>query len=169
MGPVWAQGARVHPYPLGLPSLCACAGQEVAWRDAAEAPPPAGSRCLGPRHRSWPRTSVPGTWCHPGGAAGALLLPPGVHAAQRLRRRQAATTAPPYPELPLHQVGARDHLGDGVLHLQPRVHLHEVEVVLGIHDELHRACGGTRGGGRLWAEAPGRHVCSPSSVSPAPT
>lgn len=52
--------------------------------------------------------------------------------------------SPSYPKLPLHQVGACDHLRDGMFHLQPRVHLHEVEVVLGIHDELHRTCTGTR-------------------------
>lgn len=46
----------------------------------------------------------------------------------------------PHPELPLHQVGSCDHLTDWMLHLQPGVHLHEVEVVLGVHYELHRAC-----------------------------
>ena len=46
---------------------------------------------------------------------------------------------PTHPELPLDQVGAGDHLGDRVLHLQPGVHLHEVEPVLGVQDELHRA------------------------------
>lgn len=45
-----------------------------------------------------------------------------------------------HPELPLHQVCPSDHLRDGMFHLQPRVHLHEVEVMLGVHDKLHSAC-----------------------------
>src|SRR3989454_962389 len=36
-----------------------------------------------------------------------------------------------------HQVDARDHLGDGVLDLDTRVHLYEVVAPLGVHDELH--------------------------------
>lgn len=137
-----------HPYPLWLPSLFGCAGQEVAWRDEAEAPPLEGSHYLGPQHRSWPQTRVPLKWRHPGGAAGALLLPPRGQSGHVLRLQQAQTIFPSYPELPLHQVGARDHLRDGMFHLQPRVHLHEVEVVLGIHDELHRTCRGTRRRGK---------------------
>lgn len=43
-----------------------------------------------------------------------------------------------HPELPLHQIGSCDHLGDGMFHLQPRVHLHEVKVMLGVHYKLHR-------------------------------
>lgn len=139
-----AQAEREHPYPLWLLSLFVCAGQEVAWRDAAEAPPLEGSRCLGPQHRSWPQTSVPLKWCHPEAAAGALLLPPGVQSGQLRRLQEARMIFPSYPELPLHQVSARDHLRDRVFNLQPRVHLHEVEVVLGVHDELHRTCRGAR-------------------------
>mmetsp|Transcript_6174 Transcript_6174/g.22712 ORF Transcript_6174/g.22712 Transcript_6174/m.22712 type:complete len:591 (-) Transcript_6174:66-1838(-) len=56
-----------------------------------------------------------------------------------------------HAQLPLHEVGAGDHLGDGVLHLQARVHLHEEELVRArVHDELHRAradvADGARGG-----------------------
>ncbi len=44
------------------------------------------------------------------------------------------------PDLPLRQVQADDHLGDGVLDLEPGVHLEEVEVArVGIDDELDRA------------------------------
>jgi hypothetical protein len=46
-----------------------------------------------------------------------------------------------HPELPLNQIHACDHLRDGVLHLQPGVHLHE-EVLLRsqIENELNRTC-----------------------------
>ena len=47
--------------------------------------------------------------------------------------RQNAT----YSDLPLHQVSAGDHLGDGVLHLQSGVHLHEVELLVWVHNKLH--------------------------------
>ena len=50
---------------------------------------------------------------------------------QRLAARDA--------QLPLDEVEPRDAFGDGVLHLQPRVHLHEVEVARAIEQELHRA------------------------------
>ncbi|KAK1238641.1 hypothetical protein MKX07_004217 [Trichoderma sp. CBMAI-0711] len=43
-------------------------------------------------------------------------------------------------ELPLDEVQAGDHLGDGVLDLQARVHLHEVELAaVLVEDELDRA------------------------------
>jgi hypothetical protein len=42
-------------------------------------------------------------------------------------------------QLPLDQVKPRDAFGDGVFHLQPRVHLHEVVVTCTIEQELHRA------------------------------
>merc|ERR1719397_271347 len=42
-------------------------------------------------------------------------------------------------QLPLHQVGVGDHLSHWVFHLQPGVHLHEVEVELLVHDKLHSA------------------------------
>merc|ERR1719397_429545 len=42
-------------------------------------------------------------------------------------------------QLPLHQVGVGDHFSHRVLHLQPGVHLHEVEVELFVHDKLHSA------------------------------
>jgi hypothetical protein len=42
-------------------------------------------------------------------------------------------------DLLLDDVHAGDGLGDGVLHLHPGVHLHEVEVPVGILEELHRA------------------------------
>ncbi len=43
------------------------------------------------------------------------------------------------PELLMHQVDSRHHLGDRVLDLQPGVHLEEVEVALGVDQELDRA------------------------------
>ena len=42
-------------------------------------------------------------------------------------------------ELQLHEVEAGHQLGDGMLHLQPRVDLEEVEGAVGRRDELHRA------------------------------
>ena len=44
-------------------------------------------------------------------------------------RREGNSEAGGGEELPLDEVDASDHLGDGVLHLQPRVHLAEVKVV----------------------------------------
>jgi hypothetical protein len=44
-------------------------------------------------------------------------------------------------ELPLHKIDAGDHLGDGMLHLETRVHLHEVVTVGSkVEDELDGAC-----------------------------
>ena len=42
-------------------------------------------------------------------------------------------------QLPLHEVHARHHLGNGVLHLQARVHLHEVELAGVRVEELNGA------------------------------
>ena len=56
---------------------------------------------------------------------------------------QISTLRPSLPshlELPLHQVHSSDHLSDGVLHLQPSVHLHEVVALAVVHDELDSAC-----------------------------
>jgi hypothetical protein len=57
-------------------------------------------------------------------------------------------------QLQLDEIEARDHLGDGMLDLQARVHLQEVERPLGREQELHRAevrvadgAGGSDGGG----------------------
>ena len=59
-----------------------------------------------------------------------------------LRLRQFFT--PSDAQLPFDQIDAGDHLCDGVLHLQPRVHFHEPEAVGleplgGVDDELDRA------------------------------
>src|SRR6266478_1355392 len=43
------------------------------------------------------------------------------------------------PELPFDQIQAGHHFSDGVLDLQPRVHLHEVELAVRREQELHRA------------------------------
>ena len=52
------------------------------------------------------------------------------------RQRQAGGDA----QLLAHQIDARDHLGDTVLHLDARVHLHEVEVLARpVEQELDRA------------------------------
>ena len=40
-------------------------------------------------------------------------------------------------DLPLHDVQTRHHLGDAVLHLQARVHLHKVEIVIVIKQKFH--------------------------------
>ena len=50
---------------------------------------------------------------------------------QRLARRD--------PELPLDQIEPGDHLGDRMLDLKTRVHLHEIERAALIHQELDRA------------------------------
>lgn len=42
-----------------------------------------------------------------------------------------------HPKLPFHQVCPSDHLCNRVLHLQPGIHLHEVKIMLGIHNKLH--------------------------------
>ncbi len=53
----------------------------------------------------------------------------------RARQRLAAGHA----QLPFDEVLAGDHLGDGMLDLQARVHLHEVEGAVLVDDELDRA------------------------------
>mmetsp|Transcript_23926 Transcript_23926/g.59862 ORF Transcript_23926/g.59862 Transcript_23926/m.59862 type:complete len:509 (-) Transcript_23926:23-1549(-) len=45
-------------------------------------------------------------------------------------------------QLPLDQIGAGDHLGDRVLDLQSRVHLHKVELARRRQDEFHSAGAG---------------------------
>ena len=50
---------------------------------------------------------------------------------QRFTRRDS--------ELPLDQIEPRDHFGDRMLDLKTRVHLHEIESALLIHQELDRA------------------------------
>ena len=44
-----------------------------------------------------------------------------------------------HAQLPLDQVQAGHHFGDRMLHLQPRVHLHQVELAVLVQQELHRA------------------------------
>ncbi|TFB00624.1 hypothetical protein CCMA1212_007206 [Trichoderma ghanense] len=62
------------------------------------------------------------------------------HALLDLGLRQRQLLAGGDAELPLDQVQAGDHLGDGVLDLQARVHLHEVELAaVLVEDELDRA------------------------------
>ena len=154
----WRRPCSETLYLPGLRSLCECVGPVEGWRDAAEAPPPGGSRCLGPRRRSAPRMSGPLRWCHPGGAADAPLLPPAGFPQNRISVYIFSSVCflplfppsvssvcflpPSHPELPLHQVGSGDHFRDGMFHLQPGVHLHEVEVMIGIHYKLHRASTG---------------------------
>src|SRR5438093_1619201 len=58
------------------------------------------------------------------------------------------------PELLLDEVAPRHELGHGVLDLEPRVHLEEVEAPVAVHEELHRtridvADGGGDAAGRL--------------------
>ena len=60
------------------------------------------------------------------------------HIGLRQRQRFAACDA----QLPLDQVKAREHFGDGVLHLQAGVHLHQIEGLVGlcfVQQKLHRA------------------------------
>jgi hypothetical protein len=57
-------------------------------------------------------------------------------------------------DLLLHDVYARDHLGDGVLHLETRVRLHVIELPLIVHQELERAgVGVLHGLGRVHHQA----------------
>ena len=44
------------------------------------------------------------------------------------------------PDLPGHQVEAGNRFGHRMLHLQPRVHLHEEKLATGIQQKLHRTC-----------------------------
>ncbi len=100
--------AGVHPHMRAV---------RAARADAAACRWRAGSRAPGPRHRAAPRSR-------------------GRRCAARPAQRQRLAGGD--AQLPLHQILAGDHLGDRMLDLQPRVHLHEVEgVALG--DELHRA------------------------------
>ena len=43
------------------------------------------------------------------------------------------------PQLQFDQIEPGDRLGDGVLDLQPRIHLHEIEFAAAIEQELQRA------------------------------
>jgi hypothetical protein len=61
----------------------------------------------------------------------------GVSVERHFVLRQRQIFASGDTQLPLHEVKPSDHLGDRMLHLQARVHLHEVEVALGVGDELH--------------------------------
>ena len=77
------------------------------------------------------------------------ILPPGPRrtAAPRSRGRESGYPAAAQrkrspardAQLPLDQVDAGDRLGHRMLDLQPRVHLHEVELAVGVEQELDRA------------------------------
>ena len=56
----------------------------------------------------------------------------------RLPERQRLTCC--HSQLELDQVDAGDKLGDGMLHLQTRVHLQEIEVAGRVDQELQGAC-----------------------------
>ena len=79
----------------------------------------AGSRGPDPRRRCAPRSRGPSI----------------AELALRQRQRLAGRDA----QLPLDQVEPGDHLGDRMLDLQARVHLHEVEAAVRMGDELDRA------------------------------
>ena len=78
-----------------------------------------GSRCRDLRHRCgtrWPSRARTTSCCVSGsGRAGGDF------------------------DLEAHQVEAGHQFGDGMLHLQARVHLQEVEAPFGVHQEFHRA------------------------------
>ncbi len=68
----------------------------------------------------------------------------GMPGAAHLGLRDGQRFACGHTQLPLDQIEAGDQLGDGMLDLQPRVHLHEVEALrrpglAAFDDELHRA------------------------------
>ena len=63
----------------------------------------------------------------------------GVAAQRDLVLREGQGLARGHAQLPLHQVQARDHLGDRVLHLQAGVHLQEVVVQVLVDDVLDGA------------------------------
>ena len=62
----------------------------------------------------------------------------GVAAQAHILLGEGERFARRHPQLPLDQVDPRDQLGDGVLDLQPGVHLQEMEVAVEVQ-ELHRA------------------------------
>src|SRR5256885_17082401 len=51
-------------------------------------------------------------------------------------------------ELLVHEIHARHHLGHRMLDLKARVHLEEIEVALGVHEELDGARVDVAGGAR---------------------
>ncbi len=63
----------------------------------------------------------------------------GVAAGDDLVLRHRQRLARGDPDLLLHQVDAGRHLGDGVLDLDPGIHLDEVEAIVGVDQELARA------------------------------
>ena len=63
-----------------------------------------------------------------------------------LQKRQSLSRRD--PQLPLDQVEPGNHLGDRVLDLQARIHLHEVEAPVLLGDEFHRAGAAVADGAR---------------------
>ena len=66
----------------------------------------------------------------------ASIACPSIASAACARRQRLARGD---AQLPLDQVEAGDHLGDRMLDLQPRVHLHEIERAVLLGDELDGA------------------------------
>ena len=63
-------------------------------------------------------------------------------------------------DLMTHEIKAGDRLRHGMLHLQARVHLQEVELAIFVHDELNRARVGVSGSsGNTHGGA--AHLCTP--------
>ena len=82
-----------------------------------------------PGRRQEPALGVFGVQPHLDGMAG------GGHGFLSERQRLAR----PDPQLPLDQIEPGDHLGDWMLDLKARVHLHEIEGAIPIQEELDGA------------------------------
>ena len=92
-------------------------------------PPVRGRRRSGP---AWGRKRAAGIF-------GIDAAFDGVAALDQLLLRPGQPLAGGDPKLRLYQVDAGDHFGDGVLDLQPRVHLEEIEtgaIALAFEQEL---------------------------------
>ena len=63
----------------------------------------------------------------------------GVAAVRDVVLRERQRVARRHADHLFHEIGARDHLGDGVFHLDARVHLHEVVVQLIVQQKLDGA------------------------------
>ena len=65
----------------------------------------------------------------------SMACPRIVHV--RLRERQLLARRD--PDLQMHQIESGGQLGDRMFHLQPRIHFQEVEILLLVDQEFHRA------------------------------
>lgn len=80
----------------------------------------------------------PGTWSMPTvpGAAALIRHSRAVPEKETSCWVKLSSTPAAQADLPLDDVHAGEHLGDGVLHLEPDVHLHKVVAAVAVQEKL---------------------------------